>query len=109
MGDNMDMTRMSRNEDQVHRTRNTPRPRKERRDGWYSRWDRGAGRRGVKPKAQQTWAGLACYRDYRERSAKIWSGVDMERSLERDVCILLASFVAVPKGGRTGTAFYRRG
>ena len=53
MGDNMDMTRMSRNEDQVHRTRNTPRPRKERRDGWYSRWDRGAGRRGVKSKARQ--------------------------------------------------------
>ena len=39
MGDNiyMDMTSMSRNENQVHRTRNTPRPRKERGDGWYSR------------------------------------------------------------------------
>jgi hypothetical protein len=30
-----------------------------------------------------------------------WSGVDIERSLERDVCIHFPSFVAFPKGGRT--------
>jgi hypothetical protein len=41
--------------------------------------------------------------------AKTSSGVVMERSSKGTFVFYVTSFVAVPKGGRTWSAFYRRG
>ena len=100
MGSSMEMTRMSRNENQVERTRKPPCPRKESvTDGTH---DGTAGQGGERREERHRSKQPTAYSLSLSRGvAKTESGVDIERSLEMDVCIRFLSFVAVRKGGRT--------